>query len=399
VNLVIFLALLAFVVTRILKSVRSSKQDFWQSMARRLEPDGDMRRVRRAQQPLFEGVVDGFPALVERIPNPVSAGAQETRYTLSYPPLGLGLHVRLQNPRDDDDIQVGDPSFDRTHCVYGESAARVRAFLTAPRRARIQRVLAAHPGTRVTDAAIILVLPSSFPSEHEINAVLRDFAQLARELQHEPDADELAGTAVEERRAADPSPALLVGAALRAGEPEPDEPPERAPRLEGDELVVPAAELSPRLDRPTAEAEPEPEPEPGPDPDPEPVVPASSTLDAASVCERLFGESRPSYDTAALFDDEYAGQRVRWRGVLRSSSKYFSDMDFGDGPGVKATIDLGALEGYGGGAASLVVALEPELEEELRAARGAAITVAGTLARCDAFMRVLYLTGGSYELA
>ena len=82
---------------------------------------------------------------------------------------------------------------------------------------------------------------------------------------------------------------------------------------------------------------------------------------------------------------------------MHSLTNYYSDMVFGDGPGVKATLDLGDLEGYSGRAARVVVALAKDDEATLREARGTEIKVEGVLHRCDAFMRVIYLSDGTLD--
>jgi hypothetical protein len=58
------------------------------------------------------------------------------------------------------------------------------------------------------------------------------------------------------------------------------------------------------------------------------------------VAGALFVPSRSSFDTEELFASQYEGRKVFWRGTLKRVMTVRSDVDFGRGPGTKASVTV-----------------------------------------------------------
>ena len=137
-------------------------------------------------------------------------------------------------------------------------------------------------------------------------------------------------------------------------------------------------------------------------PDPPPVrdePPADSTSrDAFDVAIDLFGENRLSFETAALFDERYAGRNVEWSGKLRKSTTVESYRILGDGPFTKAVIDIALLENdlFGNTVVTAIVAFPEGALDFIEP--GEEIAFSGELVGIDALVRNL-LVGDAVRVA
>ena len=362
------------------------------------------------------------------------------------------------------DVESGDRSFDSEVLVKGSDPARVRQFLTPARRVRVRRFLLGHPGARIDDAGVRTRLSGVIHSSRRLESIMRSLLRIAWHLTGDREEDlsmEEALRARDEgrpdeamrvlesrkldarkrvRRRVRPPPLGLEPPPLPGVEPSVDTEPEVVPVadsledavladavdervLEGELLALAgrdeeakgvfeeALDVSPEdpeilgwvaeTGTPSAAATPSATREgtgdvavdstEGPE-----VVPG-----VEDVCARLFDLSRSSLDTGRIFEEEYVGRRVEWRGRLASAEEYPFDFVFGSEPGGKAIVEIHDHgEGvYGAGKVYAVVKIPAQSVEALRDAVDRDVEIRGELLKVDAFMRNLYLGAGSVVVA
>jgi hypothetical protein len=96
------------------------------------------------------------------------------------------------------------------------------------------------------------------------------------------------------------------------------------------------------------------------------------------------------------FAESFEGRRVLWPGTLRSVSTYPFDHVFGKDRGARATFEIAELrDTYGARRVRAVVRLPEALTKALLPMVGQRLLFEGTLFRCEAFMRTLYLVDGA----
>ena len=111
--------------------------------------------------------------------------------------------------------------------------------------------------------------------------------------------------------------------------------------------------------------------------------------DAFDIASDLFGENRLSFETAALFDERYAGRRVEWSGKLRKATTVDHYRVLGDGPFTKAVVDIAVLENdlFGNTVVTAIVAFPPGSIDSIQP--GEDVTFSGDLVGIDALVRNL----------
>ncbi len=345
-----------------------------------------------------------------------------TRYRVSYPPLGLGLHLKRQGALAGlarfvgfQDIDVGDAVFDEAVVVKGDIPRKVVEFLTPVRRMKIQRLLRGRPGSEIRDSQIRYRKRGLETDASKITSNVLYLCQVAQVLCAEPDPEAPMERALLAQREARLDEALEVIEPMTAAERTDADPDAQV--LRGEILYTAGeyeqaaeileevleerpedAELQALAEHSAARARPPAPPAPPADPAPPPPPPPEVEVleDAAAICEDLFGGSRMSFESAKLFEQRYEGRLVRWSGRLHDVGTYSFDRIFGRGPGTKATVDLHEVgaESYSHLLVRAVVQLPEEARETLQGSRHETIAFRGRLLRCDAFVRNLFVGEG-----
>ncbi|MDH5550932.1 MAG: hypothetical protein OEZ42_13645 [Gemmatimonadota bacterium] len=112
--------------------------------------------------------------------------------------------------------------------------------------------------------------------------------------------------------------------------------------------------------------------------------------------ELLFGTRLMGDEMERRFAQHLEGRQVLWSGVLRSVTTYPFDHVFGKERGARATFEIAQMEdAYGARQVRAVVRLPEALAGHLVPRVGQRLLFEGTLFRCEAFMRTLYLVDGA----
>lgn len=133
-------------------------RDDWEQAAARLglayEAGGPIKK------PCLSGTLNGLPV---KVAYTVEDYGHTTLYTVSFPPLGLGLRLHRASPARRLSRRLsggapaaiaGNPSFDRVAAVKGEDPEALARFLDAERQAAVLRVFEQCPGARISDDRI-----------------------------------------------------------------------------------------------------------------------------------------------------------------------------------------------------------------------------------------------------
>lgn len=341
--------------------------------------------------PRLQGTVDGIRIEVDtHTQHSGNSSVTYTRYVAWHPaPIGLGLSVARQGAWRGvaklfgvQDIEVGDPDFDAAVVVKGRDPAAVQAFLTPERRARILHAVADWPKLRIADELVRL----------ETVHVERDGQRLCQTVRGL--AAFTAGLSTE--RAFSPPPTRP-----RFGPVAPPAPPPPPPRLPVDAgardsglRVRPAGAPPP----PAPSAEPPPRPSPAPPalpPEPEPARPEPVTGGPAlaDLCALLFKPGQSGTTAEKIFQNDYAGQVIRWQGQLRSFQRSGYDVVFGSQAMARAVFDTVEVETgrYGARRVQVIAQFPEDHLPRLQALSGKALWFSGRLVRLDGLMRTLYV--------
>jgi hypothetical protein len=297
------------------------------------------------------------------------------------------------------DLEVGDEAFDDSVVVKGMEPHEVIAFLTPERRQRLLGLLRTYRNCTITDREICYSRRGTERDTNRLCSAVKRLVQTARSLRGEdPDTTTLdtaiqaqragrlddALAAVRERRrqeADDVEAQVLEGEILYTG----GRYQEAASVLGGVSKVVPEDEEVESLAfRARALAR-----------QPAGAQAASGTVDFSTACRELFDDRLLSFEAQRVFEERYQGRTLRWRGMLQQCGPFTSDLVFGEGPGTRVVLQLDDpdTEALTTRAYQAIVALPPEREAELRGQLGQQLSFAGTLLRCDPFMRNLYVDG------
>ncbi|MEN8234597.1 MAG: hypothetical protein ABFR89_06695 [Actinomycetota bacterium] len=365
--------------------------------------------------PKISGKIGDHPAIVESYTKKSgNSSTRYTRYSVEFPPFGIGLGLTRQagfggflKILGAQDVEVGDAVFDDAFIVKANNPSRAREILTPGSRLALNRLLAVHPEITVLDNEIVLDKRGSVRDTDVIISTLRRLESAATTLAEAHSSEQL--TAMTEARLEgeipdyEPDDGSTIDERLTAGEALMVSGLAEAAMKIFDSLAIeiPAdVEVkgwSTRASEPPTPPPPTPPPVPTSKPeeaeDVAGTVPGDVNTDPVAVATDLFGENRLSFETAALFDEEYAGTLVRWSGKVRKASNVDSDRVLGDGPFTKTVVEVASLEHdlFGNTVVSAIVAFPPERIFS----PGSEITFTGELTAIDALVRNLYVTNGS----
>lgn len=361
----------------------------------------------------IHGELDRIPVEIDTFSRSAGQSKQTfTRYRVHFPE-ALGLGLKLQNEGflasvgrffGAQDIEVGDATFDKAVVVKGAQPEAVRAFLTLSRRHAIQRLFSALNGAKIDDNGMLFEKRGLETQAGNLARHIRRMVNVAHDLVEVPEPARTMDQALTARRDGELEHALtlvreipvpdasrqadvaqLEGEMLYTGGrfAEAAEAFERGREREPDdaELHGWAAHARNRAAEPPEAAAP-----PPPAPAPEVVGP-----DAAAVCQALFAPMMLSLEADKVFEERYRNARVRWTGKLLRVNGFAFDLVFGNQPGTRAVVELSPVEGAFGRTAQAVVHLPAAAETQIESLIGQTVTVEGTLVRCDALMRNLFI--------
>ena len=350
-------------------------------------------------------------------------GNHSTRYTcyeVSYPrALPFGLNVKEQTAFSGikrflggQDIEVGDPTFDDFVVVESHDSIQARGFLNPARRLYVRRILSLHSGAEITDSQVkwdskgVEKDPSDLVSnvkrmvDFAVN-MTSDSAELQEEPVDTPFADSNPKRLHDDMEAvftvgdqsepqtyvvdSIPEPPDLVNIEVEERQFEPDlttgfgQMQQDIEDLLETDTVAPAIIDVPQEDRVE--------------------LPPTSSMDVHDVCDNLFGSDRISFQIHETFKQNYEGLEVQWTGKLTRVDSYPFDLVFGNDPGTKAEFEVAELEGetVGSQTVKAMVQLPTDAHEALSKRTGDTIAFTGILVKCDSFMRMLFVGGGSTE--
>ncbi len=133
-----------------------------------------------------------------------------------------------------------------------------------------------------------------------------------------------------------------------------------------------------------------------------PSLPSAVTfekgVESAALCLAALYPADAAYaDTGAVFESEYLNAHVEWTGTLKRLNNFSTHLVFGMEPGVLAVVELNPDRPgiYSGRRAEAHVQLPSGASSSLESRVGHPFAFSGRLARCDAFMRKIYVAEGS----
>jgi hypothetical protein len=418
-------AVIAGIVVIFAKRQMDQMNAAWQSAAEALGFSFEAGSLRTG--PTISGMIEDHPAGVRSYTKSSGKNSNRyTRYTVEFPAIGVGLHLFRQAGLGQflkilgtQDIVIGDPTFDEAFIVKSTDPQGVRAVLTPGRTMALNQILAVHPEVVVEDDRIVIDQRGSVRDADVIISTLRRVASVANVLSDAGTSAEL--TSLIERRLEgtlpsdyEPEPELPHGIDARIGRGEAlaafgvvevaqkifkalavELPADRD--IAGWSEQVRRARVEPA---PTVEPLPEP-PSVQPPPEPEPTLVESPNDDgsgeAFDIASDLFRENRLSFETAALFDERYAGRRVEWPGKLRKATTVDHYRILGDGPFTKAVIDIAVLKNdlFGNTVVTAIAAFPPGSIDSIQP--GEDIAFSGDLVGIDALVRNLFVGNARRE--
>jgi len=386
--------------------------------------------------PTVTGALDGSPAEIHSYTKSSGkSSTRYTRYTVSFPPIGVGMHLSRQSGFGQllkvlgtQDIEIGEPTFDEAFIVQASDPQAARAILTPGTTMVLNRLLSVHPEIVVLDDRLVLDRRATVRDSDTLVSTLRRLESAATVLGDARESEalsklveqRLAGT-VEAPYESDPNTRRTVDSQLSAGEalmaagssgiagrifealggqlPADVEVAgwsEHARRSVADPSANLQPDVPPPAPPPRAEAEETPA---AVSPEASDSLPAEIESgkaadvdrDALALATDLFSENRLSFETAKLFDEKHAGRDVEWTGKVRKAVVVDHDRLLGDGPFTKAVIDVASLENdlFGNTVVSAIVALPTRAADTLP--EGSTVGFTGRLVGIDALVRNVYV--------
>lgn len=389
-------------VVALLTSRRRQASAAWAAAAQRLgldlKPTGGFGGL--LGQLSMSGSTSGY---MVRIDTHSSNDNQYTRFRVELPPLGLSVKLSRQGALHSiagffgaQDIEVGEPVFDKGVVVKGAYPQKVEAFLTPARRVAISELFQAYPQALITDSFITYSRRGIVTNPDELISILERLLSVATQL---------SSPGVTLNRVADRRLDGDVGEALedlRSSVRKRDPWEEFALKTQEAELSYVSGDLEGAASAFEDLARQVPhDPEVRSwrektrrklrDAGKETPVPAGDAGPAQPLADRLFHPDLFSFETMDLFEAEFEGKTVRWSGELRRLRRFDHDRDFGDGPAVKAVFRVADLTNdlYAGREVDAVVRLPEGARERVKV--GETYRFTGSLSRCDPTMRNLYI--------
>ncbi len=181
---------IAGTVVALITSRRKSANAAWAEAARRLrielKPTTGFAAL--SGKLSMRGSVNGFTVWINTFQ---SNDKTHTRFRVRMPSLALGLRLSRQSPLaaisrffGGQDIEIGQPLFDKQIMIKGDHSEQVRAFLTPARRVAISELVTAYRGATVTDTEIEVVQGFTSDTDELVSILLR-LVSLARVLSKE----------------------------------------------------------------------------------------------------------------------------------------------------------------------------------------------------------------------
>lgn len=344
-----------------------------------------------------------------------------TRYTISHVPIGPPLALTRQGAMSTlankflpeplrqlagiTDHELGDPFFDDAVVIDSSYPDEVREFLTPTRRAAVLKLLSNFHTATFTDRSITVSTRGLETKPEPMRSTLRQLIAVASVMSDSEAVDQLLAhqQAGDLRHAAEglhqlnqQSPnaftrQLEAEAWTELGDHDSAAVvfddltkllPENPDVANWSRVAHTPAPPPPRLAAPpvtpTATDRPEP-PTTGPD--------------QQAVIDDVFDPARMSWQIVEHFEATYQNQPVSWAGKVTTYSRYRHDSDFGEGPGIKATVLLGTV-GRSDFVSSEVHAIL-ELPALVELERGTHISFTGVLTTVDRFSRKLQVRSAS----
>ncbi len=332
-----------------------------------------------------------------------------TRYLVRHHPVGPPVTIRKQGALSfmrrligRSDVLVGDPFFDERVIVDTKNEAAIRDFLTPERRAAVLDLLAVHPSAEFTHDSIRI----------DVLRICRDRRELAANVRRLVDIASVMGDVRVRDILAHQQHGDLVRAAEELHELNQQRPNVFTETLEGEAFAEAGRhhEAAAALDAvwETQAGDPAvdgwhdlshlPPPPPVPEfaaAEPGPPVTATGAVAAPVdvrqdiVVNDLFSSDRMSWEVVEYFEQTYRNATVEWTGTVTRSAAYERDLDFGVGPGIKATV----MVGHAG--VSDLISNEVHAVVQLPAAAlvqtGDQIRFRGLLTNVDRFSRKLWV--------
>lgn len=312
---------------------------------------------------------------------------------------GTGLRLRRQGTLDrysgDTDLLVGDEEFDSRFIVDSGVPPALATWLSSPRR----RLLIDHRSqfTRIEHRQLVLE-SSHWPRGGELVRTVGRIVELSLKLESAEDELPASGSGQPHDSGASGGSSAVGPAAVSSepgpGEPEPEELGPGTEQPTGEETSLeeqPGALVSAEGtgDATTAEeaaydeeltASPETSAAERSTAEEVETTPMEA-LEPAALSFDLFAEGVPGFEASERFETSYRGREVSWTGTLSRVSSG------------EAELDLLALDPTAANPKLVRArcALSNGAEEGLRGSEGTAVTLRGTLADCDPFLRILTL--------
>ena len=187
------------------------------------------------------------------------------------------------------------------------------------------------------------------------------------EVESAPDEDLVSTEQVIETPESDPGLSLVVAV------PSPEMPapmPPEVPEVQDEVVDVKAIKQSSPEDEPTDDA--------------------SVTVEL--FCETCMGEGVVSYDSEQIFKDQFEGQPVAWKGLLKSIDPLSYDRYFKGKEGFLATVEIYEITGrYETRLVLAVILLTPEQKAAWEPSLNQEMAFCGTLFALDSFGKKVYL--------
>jgi hypothetical protein len=341
--------------------------------------------------------------------------AKYTLYDVAYPqPLPFGLSLKEQTAFSGlkkflggQDIEVGDPKFDDFVVVKSHDSTQAKRFLHPARRLYVRRILSMHSGAEITDSNVKWDSKGAEGNSGTLVSNVKrlvDFAvNMVSEVEQQNDEPIGTGTDTSSKRLRDDIEAVFtvrdrsephiyrIDSGKESVEPihmeieerESTDPTDVFDRIEQDiEELLQTDSVTPDA----IEVPPENRVE----------LPPTNSPDVHDVCHNLFGAGKISFQINETFKQHYEGMEVQWAGKLMRVDCYPFDLVFGNDPGTKAEFAVAQLEGESH-LVKAVLQLPADAHEALSERTGETIVFAGTLMKCDSFMRVLFVGHGRIE--
>ncbi|MDH3306166.1 MAG: hypothetical protein OEO77_01400 [Acidimicrobiia bacterium] len=292
---------------------------------------------------------------------------RETKYEIGYPDLGVAFRftaanrmTRLLPTAVTGDVEIGDTLFDDAVIVKAPDPAAVAAYMNVQRREAVLVALRNHGGLTVSSDELDWTVRGAPGTAEDVVAAVGRLMGLLATLG-------VTGIAPGVTR-----PVSAPSALVQRAHPQ-------VPATAGDPFDVPRKPAG--LPQPLTGPAPKPVVSPPPS-KPPPIVRPD---DLVSRVGGYMTGMLPSHEVERRFVESDKGHRVRGSGVVGRTHRFAFDLDFGNGPAVKAMVDVEMP----GSASPLRVALR--LPEDTDLERGSPVSFEGDLAKVTPIVRSVFL--------